>query len=240
MRHSILPFLILAAGTTHAAVVHVPIKSSLVLKPNEAYRITVDAKEPTEIGWQTVQARRCTSNCVQATDVTGGMNYTIATPMGASMKYTPASGKISVEYKNISSESVTISIYRVQRTCEAEACTFLDESQKARWLVFKVDEFKSITTSTDGSYSVISGVTMAGRRFSFRAVWWSDEKPALIVDCSPFVKKYLDNHTPKEQYSPYVISGQAIGDPANIVLKSVDTCAPKAPNFGVPDRNVFK
>jgi hypothetical protein len=32
----------------------------------------------------------------------------------------------------------------------------------------------------------------------------------------------------------------AIGAAANIVLKSIDTCAPKAPNFGVPDENVFK
>jgi hypothetical protein len=24
------------------------------------------------------------------------------------------------------------------------------------------------------------------------------------------------------------------------VLKSIDTCAPKAPNFGVPEQNVFK
>jgi hypothetical protein len=37
-----------------------------------------------------------------------------------------------------------------------------------------------------------------------------------------------------------VISGQAVGEPASIVLKSIDTCAPKAPNFGVPDTNVFK
>ncbi len=160
--------------------------------------------------------------------------------MGASRKYTPASGKISVEYKNVSSEPVTIDVYRVQRTCEAEACKFLDEDQKGRWLVFKVDEFKSIVTSKDGSYSVISGVTITGRPFSLRAVWWTDDKTALMVNCAPFVTRYLDSHTPKEQYRPYVISGQAIGEAADIVLKSIDTCAPKAQNFGVPDKNVFK
>jgi hypothetical protein len=240
MRLAILLFLILWAGPAHAAIVHVAIKSSLVLKPDEGYTITVEATEPMEIGWQNVQAKRCTTNCVQATDVTGGINYVIATPLGASSKYTPVSGKISVEYKNVSSEPVTINVYRVQRTCEAEACKFFDESQKGRWLVFKVDEFKSIATSNDGSYSVISGVTVAGRPFSFRAVWWTDDRTALIVNCAPFVKRYLDNHAPKEQYRPYVISGQAIGEAANIVLKSIDTCAPKAPNFGVPDKNVFK
>jgi len=240
MRRVVLVLLLLQASAAQAAVVHVPIRSHLALQPNEAYTITVEATEPTEIGWQTVQTKRCTTNCVQATDVTGGMNYTIATPLGASMKYKPASGTISVEYKNLSSEPVTINVFRVQRTCDAEACRFLDENQKGRWLVFKVGEFKSIETSRDGSYSVISGVTIAGKPFNFRVVWWTDDKTALAVNCAPFVRKYLDSHTPKEQYQPYIISGQAVGQTADIVLKSVDTCAPKAPHFGVPEANVFK
>ena len=240
MRLSILPSFVFWAGVAYGAVVHVPIKSSVVLKPNEAYTITIEATAPMEIGWQAVQSPRCTTNCVQATDMTGGSHYTIATPLGATMKYTPVSDRISVEYKNVSSEPVTINVYRVQRTCDAEACKFLEEGQKDRWLVYKVDEFKTIATSKDGSYSIISGVTIGGRRFRFRAVWWSDEKPALIVNCAPFVQRYLDNHTPKEQYRPYIISGQAIGEGDNIVLRSIDTCAPKAPNFGVPDKNVFK
>jgi hypothetical protein len=240
MRRSIMLLLILYASTVHGAVVHVPIKTSLALKPDEAYTITFEATEPVEIGWQAVQERRCTTNCVQATDVTGGINYAIATALGASQKYTPVAGRISIEYKNVSSELVTIDVYRVERTCEAEACKFLDESQKGRWLVFKVDEFTSIMTSGDGSYSVIAGVTTAGRPFSVRAVWWTDDKNALLVNCAPFVKRYLDNRTPKDQYRPYVISGQATGEAANIVLRSIDTCAPKAPNFGVPDKNVFK
>ena len=240
MRLSILPSFIFWACVAYGAVVHVPIKSNVVLKPDEAYTIAIEATESTEIGWQAVQSRRCTTNCVQATDMTGGSHYTIATPLGAAMKYTPVSGKISVEYKNVSSQSVTINVYRVQRTCDAEACKFLDEGQKGRWLVYKVDEFKTIATSKDGSYSIISGVTIGGRPFSFRAVWWTDDKTALAVNCSPFVKRYLDNHTPKEQYRPYIISGQAIREGDNIVLRSIDTCAPKAPNFGVPDQNVFK
>jgi hypothetical protein len=221
-------------------VVHVPIKSNVALKPNESSTVTIDATEPVEIGWRNVQAKPCAAKCVQATDITGGINYNIAVPLGASMKYKPVGGKITIEYRNISSEPVTIDIYKVQRTCEAEACRFLDDHQKSRWLVFKVDEFTSITTSVDGSYSVISGIAASGRPFTFRAVWWTDEKPKIGVDCSPSVKRYLDSRTPKDQYSPYVISGQAIGEPSDIVLKSIDTCAPKAPKFGVPDENVFR
>ncbi len=238
-RVPVLLLLVVWAAVGHAAVTHIPIKSGVVLKPGEAYTITVPATEPAEIGWLAVQAKRCTMNCVQATELSGGSKYSIATPLGASMKYRPVSGKISVEYKNLSSEPVTINIYRVQRTCEAEACKFLAPNQKHSWLVFKVDEFKSIATSKDGSYSVVSGVAESGRPFRFRAVWWSEEKTPFSVNCSSFIKRYLDSHTPKDQYRPYVISGQAVGEAANIVLK-VDTCVPKAPHFGVPEQNVFK
>jgi len=241
MRLSPIPFLILCASTAHGAVVHVAIKSGLVLQPGEAYRVTVDATEPMEIGWLAVQPKPCTTDCVQATDVTGGINYTIATAIGAARKYEPVGGKIIVEFKNLSREPVTINVYRVRRTCDAEVCKFLDDTKKGRWLVFKVGEFTSIATSKDGSYSVISGVTIAGRPFTFKAAWWTDDKAtAMLVNCSPFVKKYLDNHTPSEQYRPYIISGQAFGEGAGIVLNSIDTCAPRAPNFGVPEKNVFK
>ncbi len=242
MRISILPIVLFAlwASAARAGVVHVPVKSNLVLKPGEAYTVTVAATKPEEIGWAMVQTKPCTTPCIQTIDITGGLGSTIALPLGGSMKYTPVAGKITIEYKNISTEPVTINVYRVQRTCEAEACTFLNDHQTSSWLVFKVDEFKSITTSKDGSYSVISGVTITGRPFTVKAVWWTDEKKAFMVDCSPSVQKYLDNHTPKDQYRPYIISGQAVSPSPAIVLKSIDTCAPKAPNFGVPEKNVFK
>lgn len=240
MRRALPLLLILCAAVADAAVTRIPIKSGVVLKPGEAYNVTVAATEPVEVGWRAVQAKVCTSNCVQATDLSGGTRYSIATPLGASMKYKPVSGKILVEYKNLSSAPVTINIYRVKRTCEAEACKFLLPAQKPRWLVFKVDEFKSIATSKDGSYSLVSGVAQSGRPFRFKAVWWTEEKSQFSVNCSLFIKRYLDNHTPRDQYRPYVISGQAVGEPANIVLTSVDTCAPKAAHFGVPEENVFK
>ena len=239
-RLSVLLGALLWVGAADAAVEHLPIAPSLALGPGEARTITVEATQPTEIGWKAIQARPCTSNCVQARDVTGGIDYTIATRLGASMKYAPVSGKITVEYKNVSSDPVIIDVYRVRRTCEAEACRFFDEREKGRWLVFKVDEFKSIETSRDESYSVISGVTIAGTAFTFRAVWWTDDKKNALVNCAPSVQRYLERHTPKEQYSPYVISGQATGEAPNIVLRSIDSCAPKAARFGVPDKNVFR
>jgi len=240
MRPSILPLLLVWSGVAHAAVVHEPIKSAVELMPNEDVTITVDAAEQTEIGWQTLQAKRCTTNCVKATNLTDAVSTSVATPIGASLKYKPVAGKIRIEYKNVSNDPVTIDIYRVKRTCEAEACRFFNYGDKGRWLVFKVDEFKSITTSSDESFSQIAGVAQSGRSFKARMVWWTEEKKAIGVNCAPFVKRYLDNKTPKEQYSPYVISGYMVKETPEIVLISIDTCAPRAPKFGVPEENVFK
>jgi len=146
VRRSILLLPLLWAGSTDAAVEHISIQSNLELKPGDAHVITVEATQPTEIGWQVVRPTPCVTDCVEATDVTGGINYAITTRLGASMKY----------------------------------------------------------------------------------------------NCVPSVKRYLSERTPKDRYSPYIISGQAIGDADAVVLTSIETCAPKAPNFGVPEENVFK
>jgi len=228
------------ATSAAAAVRHIPIKSRLPLGPGEAYTVTVPATEPTEIGWQAVQAKPCTTDCVQATDISGGISYRVATRLGASMKYKHAAGAIVVEYKNISTQPVVIDVYRIERICEAAACRFIDAHADTRWLVFKVGEFKSITTSRDESYSIVSGVTIAGKPFTVTAVWWTDDRDGLLMNCAPFVKRYLDSHTSRDKYAPYIISGQATGQPSHIVLRSIDTCAAKAPNFGVPEKNVYK
>jgi hypothetical protein len=48
-------------------------------------------------------------------------------------------------------QPVTINVYRVQRTRDAEACQPFAEGQEGRGLVYKVDEFNTITTSKNGS-----------------------------------------------------------------------------------------
>ncbi|MGC1423667.1 MAG: hypothetical protein WA815_15035, partial [Terracidiphilus sp.] len=160
--------------------------------------------------------------------------------MGAQGNYTPTDGKVVVEYKNVSQEPVTIDVFLVERTCDAEACRLFDNSKKGSWLVFRVNEFKSITNSNDGSYSVISGVVESGRAFRIHVVWWTDQKGAGFMGCPRWIKGYVDNHTPTEKYRPYIISGQNVGDENNIVLKSIDDCVPLASHFGVPEKNVFK
>ncbi len=240
MFRSILCLMILCTGTVHGAVKHIPIRSGVVLKPGEAYTAKVESAKQVEIGWTAVQAQPCTMDCIKMTLVSDIHPVSFTAARSAVGKYMPTDGKLIVEYKNVSQQPVTIDVYRIERTCDAEACKLFDDSKKGSWLVFKIDEFKSITNSVDTSYSVISGVAESGRAFRIHVVWWTDQKGAGFMGCPRWIKGYVDNHTPKEKYRPYIISGMNVGDENNVVLKSIDTCVPSAPHFGVNEKNVFK
>jgi len=231
---------VLIAGVAHAAVKHAPVKSGVVLKPGQTYIATIASNAPVEVGWKAVQAKACTMHCVQATELSQPSHNKLATDIGASTIYNPADSKISIEYKNVSSDPVTINIYRVERTCEAEACRFIDRNAKSRSLVFKISEFKSITTSKDGSYSTISGVAMSGRPFTVRAVWWTEDPKGLRFGCEKWIRGWLDHHDPPEKYRPYVLAGSGLGDDNHLVLKFVDACVPRAPNYGAMESSIFK
>ena len=231
--------MILCTGTAYGAVKHIPIRSGVVLKPGEAYTARVDSDKQVEIGWIATQATPCTMDCIQMTLVKDHP-LVFSAARSAVGRYMPTNGKLVVEYKNISQQPVTIDVYRVERTCEAEACKLFDGSKKGSWLVFKIDEFKSITNSADTSYSVISGVAESGRAFRIHVVWWTDQKGAGFMGCPRWIKGYVDNHTPKEKYRLYLISGMNVGDENNIVLNSIDTCVPSAPHSTGTEKNVFK
>jgi hypothetical protein len=229
-----------SVATAHATVRHVPIKSGVALNPGETYTAQLESTTPVELGWTAVQAKPCKTNCIEVTQV--GSRYGFATGLGGSKIYQPTDGRIAVEYKNVSQEPVTINVYRLVRICDAESCRFVDNSKKGHTLVFKVAEFKSITTSKDESYSVISGVAESDRPFRFYAIWFTDDKNFMNLEkgCVTWIKRYVDNRTPKEQYRPYIIAGQNVGDENKIVLKSIDDCVGKADHFGVAEKDVFK
>ena len=231
---------LICAGPAYGTVKIVPIRSGVVLKPGETYTATVVSTKPVEIGWTPVEPKKCPTDCVQMRLMSPRPAPPFPAATGARGNYTPSDGKVVVEYKNVSQQPVTIDVYRLERTCDAEACRLFDISRKGSWLVFKIDEFKSITTSNDSSYSVISGVVESGRTFRIHAVWWTDQKGGFL-GCPRWIKGYVDNHTPKEKYRPYIISGMNVGDDNNIVLNSIDTCVPSAPHYGVlNEKNVFK
>jgi hypothetical protein len=241
MRATILAAFLSVTTASSASVVHVPLKSGLVLQPNQSYILSIDAAGPVEIGWQTANDKPCPTNCIEASDLLRRPSTSFATSLGGSKEYAPVAGRVSVQFTNLSTQPVTIDVYRVRRTCDAEACKFIDKNAAGRALVFKIASFKSITTSKDRSYSIISGTAMSGRPFTVRAIWWSDDKNVFNFHCDVWIKRWLDNNTPPEKYRPYVLSGQSIGNDNNLVLKSIDSCVPNAPHFGIlSEASVFK
>ena len=56
MRSSLLIAFALFAGVSYGEVVHIPIKSGVVLKPGQSYTDTVDVAKPSEIGWRAGKA----------------------------------------------------------------------------------------------------------------------------------------------------------------------------------------
>jgi hypothetical protein len=188
MFRPILCLMILCTGTAYGAVKHVPIRSGVVLKPGEAYTAQVESAKQVEIGWTAVQAQPCTMDCIKMTLVSDIHPVSFTASRSAVGKYMPTDGKLIVEYKNVSQQPVTIDVYRIERTCDAEACKLFEDSKKGSLLVFKIDEFKSITNSVDTSYSVISGVAESGRTFRIYVVWWTDQKGAGFMGCPRWIK----------------------------------------------------
>ena len=227
MFRGLICVLVLGLATAHATIRHVSIKSGLVLKPGEKYVAQIESSKPVQIIWTAVQAKPCTASCIEMTQLGERRHVPFDSAGGGSSTYEPTDGKVTVEYKNISQEPVTINIDQIVRICDSEACRLFDESKKGSFLAFRIDEFKSITDSKDGSYSVITGVSEGGRPFRIHVVWWTAGKVEGFIGCPRFIKGYVDNHTPKEQYRPYVISGMNLGDADNIILKANDGCVPR-------------
>ena len=230
-------FLVLLASYAHAGIKEFPIKSNIKLEAGQAESITIDSNEEIEVNWITVQDKECVTNCIEATDKSGGYEYKISSKLGAGMKYRPVNSKIIIEYKNISDQPVLINVSQQKSTCDAEACAFIDKTEKARSLIFRIDKFLSIETSKDESYSIISGVTTEGDPFKVKAVWWTDNNSFIPMNCRKTIKRYLEEKTPEEIYKPYILAGSAIGY-KEIILKNVDTCSPKALHFGVSSEDV--
>src|ERR1700690_3527203 len=123
--------MILCSGTVYGAVKQIPIRSGLVLNPGEAYTAQVESAKEVEIGWTTpAQAKPCATDCIKMTLVSDLHPVSFTAKTGARGKYMPTNGKLVVEYKNISQQAVTIDVFRIERTCEAEACKLFDGSKK--------------------------------------------------------------------------------------------------------------
>lgn len=225
---------------THAmaAVNQIPLQQDLVIAPGERQTITVEAETEIELGWEVVSEPACETDCIEVVDQTDGRGFTFTARANGLMTITPVDGRVAVDLTNKAEHPVTLIVYRLERICEAESCGLIDDAKDGRWMVFKIDEFTSIETSADESFSTISGITTTAKPFIIKAVWWRYD-PEEAFACAKFIRQYINEGVPKEEYHPYVLAGTVVEDENGVVLTSVDTCAPKAPNFGAPAGSIY-
>lgn len=223
------------AGSAQAAVNHIPLRSDMVIAPGGAETVIIEAQGSMEIGWDAVPP--CNADCIKTTDRTDDRSFNVVTRLGGVIRTDAVDGQVTMEFANIADHPVTLNVYRAERVCDAESCRLINDAEEGRWMVFKIDEFTSIETSADESYSTISGITTGGKPFIIKAVWWRYD-PREAFACAQFIRRYLDEGTPKEQYNPYVLAGMVV-EADEVVLTSVDTCSPKAPNFGAPTGSIY-
>ena len=86
--------LLLFAGFAHATVLHVPIRSGGVLETGEAYTAGVNSAKAVEVGWTAVQAKSCTTNWVEATEMGETSRFAFAAALDGSKIYEPIQGRV--------------------------------------------------------------------------------------------------------------------------------------------------
>jgi len=86
-------------------------------------------------------------------------------------------------------------------------------------IAFLVTEFKSVETAPDKSYSMIRGVTVAGREFSIEARWGG------LKSCPDFLEKW--KVTRRSVAEPYYIAGSLKAESPMVVAMSSCVRDPK-------------
>lgn len=219
---------------------HITVASGIQLQPGGTRVVAIKSAEPLEIGWENTQAKPCTMSCVEASIEKGGAKYSWAAPMGGSKEYTPDAGKITITFRNVSKDPVAINVFKVKRTCKAASCAFVKNKKSTRPMVIKVGLFKAVTKGKDGSYSVVTGVTEAGKPFVARVLWWTDNPKNALINCHATMQAYVDKQTPREEYSPFILPGRFVGDDKTLAIDEITGCVPKGAKYGMDESSLYK
>lgn len=240
---TLLATLALGLPPCSAESITTDIETGLIIQPQETKAITIpaDPAGASEIFWQTstgtIKGLECQSNpCIRVYDK--NIDYTTET-FNYQRKFEADEKAIIIELTNIAETPVTIQIQRTVKTCSAESCAYITSTENDDWKVLRAQKINSIRTSTDGSYSHISGTTLLGKSFDEVFVWWTVDKNDTM-SCTTFIQNWIDD--PQSFPAPYILAGgilpQKDTNTAHIVMK-VDTCTPHGENFNADDEADF-
>lgn len=232
----ILLCMMLYVSVTHADVIRNEIEPKLAIAPGETKVVVIQSdKDFVEIAWQTLSSEACRqSACVKFNDKNDDFSYESFNGQGS--HYTKE-GKVNLEFSNIAKTPVTIRVMQIERTCTAELCALITGTDTLDWKVVRIQELKSITTSNDGSYSTLQGVTTKGKAFDITLAWWFYEK-SMFASCPKFLARWIDN--PQAENVPYILAGGTLeAKQKGRFILSVDTCTAKGSKFNAPKESEF-
>ena len=86
-------------------------------------------------------------------------------------------------------------------------------------IAFLVTEFTGVETAPDKSYSMITGVTITGRKFSIKALWDG------LTSCADYLEKW--RATRRSAENPYYIAGSIKVESPMVVAMSSCVRDPK-------------
>lgn len=230
-------FFCINAGAAERRVVY---QSGVEIRPGEPVVVAIQTGQSMDIGWEVNETSPCDRTCIEAVDMHNRNKSLAASDKGAVRRYESREGKIKIEFRNTIDRPVFIDIYKVENVCdsESEACEFLKLNELGDWLVFKIEQFVSIETSKDGSYSTITANTSRGKLVFFIVVWWIDEPDEKTEECREEITGYINQGTSFVEYSPYILSGRSVSKTKSI-LAYIDTCMANGSDFNVPEKYVY-
>jgi hypothetical protein len=96
-------------------------------------------------------------------------------------------------------------------------------------VAFLVREFTAVETTPDKSYSMIKGVTIAGREFSIKALWGG------LTSCTDYLERWkLTRRSPEK---PYYIAGSLTVDSPMVL--TMDSCVRDPKNVDRSRRDIY-
>ena len=212
------------------------LKDNIKIKPGATYKLTINSKSPVNLGLFVDQESGCETACITIKQPNDASSYEYTTKSNAFSEYHPQSGKIEMNYTNISEKPVVISIHQYIHHCDAEACALLMKmgikepidfaSKNGKFKRLRIASIDTIKTSTDGSWSDVSGTTLFGDPFDVTFIWWLFD-PKIEISCGK--GRYIERYKKKisEGGGPVSIAGNLIYRNRPIFI-NVDTCLGRA------------
>lgn len=240
LNRALLLICLLSAFPAWAERIVTDIDAAFIIKPGETRLLEVKAQadyKNSSMSWTitagTIEGKDCkTTPCIRY-EMNG---FSPQNTFNLWSEFFSADQVISMKLTNIADTDVTLKITRIKKTCTAEICDKISSDEPTDWLVFRIKEITSITTSEDKSYSHITGTTIKDKPFDALFVWWRYHSDEGFTNCHKYIPRWIEN----KKTPPYILSGSILpSHTKEQLITFVDTCTPNGGKFAAPEQNDF-